>query len=86
MSVCLTNYKDEDGVKTREIALVVAHGYGKRLSTKAASSLFHTLEHAIETAGVELTHWKRPDGKPLLPRRAMSVLRQLWVRLVRSRR
>lgn len=78
MTVCLTNSKDEDGVKTREVALVVAHGFGKRLSTRAATSLFQTLENAIEKAGadlsLDLTHWQRPDGKPLLPRRAIWTL------------
>ncbi|ORY73858.1 hypothetical protein BCR35DRAFT_306970 [Leucosporidium creatinivorum] len=74
VSVCLTNFRDDDGTKTREIALVVAHGFGKRLSTRAATSLFDALKHAIENAGVELSPWSRPDGKPLLPRRGVWQL------------
>lgn len=39
MSVALTNFRDhKTGEKTRQIALVVAHGYGKRLHEGFAHS------------------------------------------------
>ncbi|SGY25632.1 BQ5605_C018g08650 [Microbotryum silenes-dioicae] len=85
VSVCLTSFKDEKGKKTRELALVVAHGFGKRLHEHAADSLFQTLKRSIENAGVEdLQVWERPDGKPLLPRRAVyrhhdsTASRKMW--------
>ncbi|SCV73693.1 BQ2448_6123 [Microbotryum intermedium] len=85
VSVCLTSFEDEDGKKTRELALVVAHGFGKRLHEHAADSLFQTLKKSIENAGVEdLQKWERPDGKPLLPRRAVyrhhdsTASRKMW--------
>lgn len=31
VTVALTNYRDKKGDKYRQIALVVAHGYGRRL-------------------------------------------------------
>ncbi|KAK4048164.1 hypothetical protein OIO90_005928 [Microbotryomycetes sp. JL221] len=74
VSVCMTNSKDAKGNKQREIAIVVAHGFGKRLHEKAANSLFSSLEHAVENAGVPLKRWSRPDGKKLLPRRAVWVV------------
>ncbi|KAM0790166.1 hypothetical protein ACM66B_005485 [Microbotryomycetes sp. NB124-2] len=75
VSVCLTNSRDKHGNKQREIAIVVAHGYGKRLGEHAANSLFKSLVHAVEHAGVPLKNWDRPDGKALLPRRAVWVVK-----------
>jgi len=48
--------------------------------------LFHQLQKAIEDApiGGELKKWKRPDGKKLLPRRAVyeyeakGASRKMW--------
>lgn len=74
VTVALTNFRHpKTGRKTRQIAIVVAHGYGKRLHEGAANRLFHQLQDAIENAGIEggLKKWKRPDGKKLLPRRAV---------------
>lgn len=74
VSVILTGFRDKSGDKIRQIALVVAHGLGGRLNEKYADSLFLTLKNAIEDADVfkgELKRWKRPDGKKLLPRRAV---------------
>ncbi|CDR44356.1 RHTO0S09e03026g1_1 [Rhodotorula toruloides] len=73
VSVALTNFRDhKTGEKTRQIALVVAHGYGKRLHEGSANRLFKQLRHAIEHAGVkDLDKWHRPDKKPLLARRAV---------------
>ncbi|BGP01807.1 hypothetical protein JCM10021v2_005513 [Rhodotorula toruloides] len=73
VSVALTNFRDhKTGEKTRQIALVVAHGYGKRLHEGSANRLFNQLRHAIEHAGVkDLDKWHRPDKKPLLARRAV---------------
>lgn len=49
-----------------EIALVVAHGYGKRLEESAADSLFHAIKLAIETAPfLEVNEWVRPVRLPL---------------------
>lgn len=53
---------------------MVAHGFGKRLSERAADSLFAQLKSTIETAGVKMEPWMRPDGKQLLPRRAVYNL------------
>ncbi|GAA5943942.1 hypothetical protein JCM10213_009038 [Rhodosporidiobolus nylandii] len=77
VTVALSNFRHPDtGEKTRQLALVVAHGYGKRLHEGSANRLFHQLKHAIESAGVKgLEKWKRPDGKPLLPRRAVYEYR-----------
>ncbi|CEQ40095.1 SPOSA6832_01663 [Sporobolomyces salmonicolor] len=73
VSVALSNFRHpKTGRKTRQLALVVAHGYGKRLHEGSANRLFRQLKHAIESAGVDdLDHWHRPDGKKLLPRRAV---------------
>ncbi|GAA5901535.1 hypothetical protein JCM5296_006806 [Sporobolomyces johnsonii] len=73
VSVALSNFRHpKTGRKTRQLALVVAHGYGKRLHEGSANRLFRQLKHAIESAGVkDLDHWTRPDGKKLLPRRAV---------------
>lgn len=74
VSVVLTNYRDTlTDRKVHEIALVVAHGWGKRLGEKAADRLFLALKRGIEDAPEldVLEEWKRPDGKPLLPRRAV---------------
>ncbi|GEM10239.1 exopolyphosphatase [Rhodotorula toruloides] len=73
VSVALTNFRDHrTGEKTRQIALVVAHGYGKRLHEGSANRLFNQLRQAIEHAGVKnLNKWHRPDKKPLLARRAV---------------
>lgn len=72
VSIVLTSHRSTPhGKKQREIALVVAHGYGKRLTTSAADSLFDQLVGAIEKSDElgKLTRWKRPDGKKLLERR-----------------
>ncbi|KAK4046695.1 hypothetical protein OIV83_005898 [Microbotryomycetes sp. JL201] len=50
-------------------------GYGKRLHEHAANSLFKSLVRAVENAGVPLKKWDRPDGKELLPRRAVWVVK-----------
>ncbi|GAA5940531.1 uncharacterized protein JCM15063_002364 [Sporobolomyces koalae] len=74
VTVALTNFRHpKTKRKTRQIAIVVAHGYGKRLHEGSANRLFHQLQHAVESAGIEggLKKWKRPDGKKLLPRRAV---------------
>ncbi|GAA5872712.1 hypothetical protein JCM8547_006322 [Rhodosporidiobolus lusitaniae] len=86
VSVALTNFRHPStGSKTRQLALVVAHGYGKRLHEGSANRLFHQLVKAIEGAGVEgLRRWERPDGKELLPRRAVyeyqsdTASRKFW--------
>lgn len=52
--------------------MVVAHGYGKRLHEGSANRLFRAIVNAVEESGVEgMVKWKRPDGKKLLPRRAV---------------
>ncbi|GAA6054537.1 hypothetical protein JCM3770_005835 [Rhodotorula araucariae] len=73
VSVALTNFRDpKTGEKYRQLALVVAHGFGKRLHEGSANRLFHAIVKAIEEPGVEgMKKWKRPDGKKLLPRRAV---------------
>ncbi|GAA5873481.1 hypothetical protein JCM3774_002428 [Rhodotorula dairenensis] len=73
VTVALTNFRDKKtGEKYRQIALVVAHGYGRRLHAGSADRLFKQLKHAIESAGIEgLEKWHRPDKKPLLARRAV---------------
>ncbi|GAA5977572.1 hypothetical protein JCM10908_005025 [Rhodotorula pacifica] len=73
VTVALTNFRDKKtGEKYRQIALVVAHGYGRRLHAGSADRLFHQLKHAIESAGIKnLEKWHRPDKKPLLARRAV---------------
>ncbi|GAA6019243.1 hypothetical protein JCM10207_005051 [Rhodosporidiobolus poonsookiae] len=73
VSVALTNFHHpKTGEKTRQLAVVVAHGYGKRLHEGSANRLFKAIKNAVEKAGVkELKDWKRPDGKKLLPRRAV---------------
>lgn len=70
VSVVLTKFKsDLTGQAEREIMLVVAHGWGKRLTTVAATDLFSTLCQTIEERFDGLEEWTRPDNKPLLPRR-----------------
>ncbi|KAH9461535.1 hypothetical protein Pst134EA_017835 [Puccinia striiformis f. sp. tritici] len=70
VSVVLTKFKSEiTGKAEREIMLVVAHGWGKRLTTLAATDLFLTLCKAIEDKFDGLQEWTRSDNKPLLPRR-----------------
>ncbi|KWU41803.1 DHH phosphoesterase [Rhodotorula sp. JG-1b] len=73
VTVALTNFRDKKtGEKYRQIALVVAHGYGRRLHAGSADRLFKQLKHAIESAGIKnLEKWRRPDKKPLLARRAV---------------
>ncbi|GAA6015319.1 hypothetical protein JCM11491_001010 [Sporobolomyces phaffii] len=73
VTVALTNFRHpKTKRKTRQIAIVVAHGYGKRLHEGSANRLFHQLQKAVESAGIDgLKKWKRGDGKPLLPRRAV---------------
>ncbi|GAA5825390.1 hypothetical protein JCM11251_006962 [Rhodosporidiobolus azoricus] len=78
VTISLSNFRHpKTGDKTRQIALVVAHGYGKRLHEGSANRLFHQLRDAIETAGDKedgikgMKKWKRPDGKDLLARRAV---------------
>ena len=72
VSVALTNFRGDDGKKYRQLAVVVAHGYGKRLHDGSANRLFRAIVKAIEESGVEgMQKWKRPDGKKLLPRRAV---------------
>ncbi|GAA5917518.1 hypothetical protein JCM6882_007941 [Rhodosporidiobolus microsporus] len=78
VTVALSNFKHpKTGEKTRQIALVVAHGYGKRLHEGSANRLFHQLRDAVEKAGSKedgikgMKKWKRPDGKDLLARRAV---------------
>lgn len=64
------------GKREREIILVVAHGWGKRLTSKAADDLFETLCRAIED-GMQngLENWSRPDGKGMLARRKGWIVR-----------
>ncbi|KAL8290418.1 hypothetical protein RQP46_002676 [Phenoliferia psychrophenolica] len=74
VSVVLTGYRDpESQRKVHEIALVVAHGWGKRLHEHAADRLFEALRRGIMDAPEldVLEAWERPDGKELLPRRAV---------------
>ncbi|KAK4699944.1 protein NUD1, partial [Phenoliferia sp. Uapishka_3] len=75
VSCVLTHYRDETDRKVKEIAIVVAHGWGKRLSEASADALFLALTQAIEEApelaDSSLEKWERPDGKQLLPRRAV---------------
>ncbi|GAA6037429.1 hypothetical protein JCM8097_008569 [Rhodosporidiobolus ruineniae] len=86
VTVALTNFRHpKTGKKTRQLALIVAHGLGKRLHAGSADRLFKQLKHAVENAGVDgLKPWKRPDDKPLLPRRAVYeyqsdiASRKLW--------
>lgn len=68
----LTNYRDPATErKVHEIAIVVAHGWGKRLHEHAANRLFHALVQGIVDAPEldVIEKWERPDGKELLPRR-----------------
>ncbi|KAL8280268.1 hypothetical protein RQP46_007382 [Phenoliferia psychrophenolica] len=72
VSCVLTNYRDPiSDRKVHEIAIVVAHGWSKRLHERAADRLFEALKKGIEDAPEldVLEKWERPDGKPLLPRR-----------------
>ena len=73
VTVALTNFRHpKTGRKTRQLAIVVAHGYGKRLHEGSANRLFHQMKEAVEGAGIEgIKHWERPDKKKLLPRRAV---------------
>lgn len=86
VSVALTNFRHpKTGEKTRQLGIVVAHGYGKRLHEGSANRLFHRLKDAVENAGVGgIKEWKRPDGRKLLPRRAVyeyqsdTASRKFW--------
>ncbi|TNY21289.1 hypothetical protein DMC30DRAFT_376164 [Rhodotorula diobovata] len=85
VSVALTNFHADDGEKYRQLAVVVAHGYGKRLHEGSANRLFRAIVNAVEESGVEgMVKWKRPDGKKLLPRRAVwqyqsdTASRKFW--------
>ncbi|MBW0485077.1 hypothetical protein O181_024792 [Austropuccinia psidii MF-1] len=70
VSVVLTQAKSAiTGHSEKEIVLVVAHGWGKRLSQAAATDLFKTLCRAVQSELEGLKDWIRPDNKPLLPRR-----------------
>lgn len=62
MSVALTNYRDAHGQKVKEVALVVAHGWGKRLDEAASNRLFKALTSAMENAPEfkVLEKWERP--------------------------
>ncbi|POY70886.1 hypothetical protein BMF94_6063 [Rhodotorula taiwanensis] len=73
VTVALSNFKDKKtGEKYRQLALVVAHGYGRRLHAGSADRLFRQLKDAVESAGIKgLDKWHRPDKKALLPRRAV---------------
>lgn len=74
VSVVLTSFRDEvTDIKYHDIALVVAHGWAKRLTLEAADSLFEQIKASIVSAPEleDLEEWIRPDGKPLLPRRAV---------------
>lgn len=72
VSVVLNSFKDPNDDKTREIALVVATGWVKRLDVRAADDLFAALVKAVEDSKeLDVEPWHRPDGKPLLPRRAV---------------
>lgn len=81
ISVALTTYIDPvSATKKHEIALVVAHGLGQRLSTAAANRLFKRLVHTVEDEKKRedgllpsLRRWKRPDGKRLLERRMVWI-------------
>jgi exopolyphosphatase len=80
VSVVLTKFKSEiTGKAEREIMLVVAHGWGKRLTTLAATDLFLTLCKNIEDHFEGLQEWTRSDNKPLLPRR------KGWIMAVKGR-
>lgn len=75
VSVILTKFSPPDlkehelADQERELVIVVAHGWGKRLSSSAATDLFKTLCSAAETGLEGLVPWQRPDGKSMLPRR-----------------
>jgi exopolyphosphatase len=70
ITIILNNFKNEKGVKTREIVLVVASGRFKRLHPAAAQSLFQAISEALNDK-LNLKEWNRPDGKKLLARRAV---------------
>lgn len=61
--------QQENTTGQRELVLVVAHGWGKRLGASAATHLFDTMCAAIESQLEGLQPWERPDGHALLPRR-----------------
>ncbi|EGG03178.1 uncharacterized protein MELLADRAFT_49610 [Melampsora larici-populina 98AG31] len=75
VSVILTKFSPTDikehelGDQERELVIVVAHGWGKRLNSSAATDLFKTLCAAAESGLEGLVPWHRPDGKSMLPRR-----------------
>lgn len=80
ISVAQTTFIDPHTLeKKHEIIVVVAHGLGQRLHTGAANRLFKRLVKAIEAESHKdgllpsLQKWHRPDGKPLLARRAAWV-------------
>ncbi|CAH7685425.1 hypothetical protein PPACK8108_LOCUS19943 [Phakopsora pachyrhizi] len=55
--------------KERQLVVVVAHGWGKRLDSQAATDLFDVICKGIEDEIKTLQKWERPDKKPLLERR-----------------
>lgn len=75
VSVILTKFSPSEikehelADQERELVIVVAHGWGKRLNSSAATDLFKTLCAAAETGLEGLVPWQRPDGKSMLPRR-----------------
>ncbi|KAG0140256.1 hypothetical protein CROQUDRAFT_53547 [Cronartium quercuum f. sp. fusiforme G11] len=71
VSIVLTQFNStsKGGEKIRELVLVVAHGWGKRLGSNSATNLFNHLKKSIEDNLKGLEKWDRPDGKELLARR-----------------
>lgn len=72
VSIILTKEK-KDGNKIRELCLIVARGWSGRIDTHAADSLFNHIKNEIEKSDEfqDLETWIRPDGKPMLSRRAV---------------
>lgn len=72
VTVVISKSENAKGEKIRELALIVAHGFGTRLDIEAADSLFSWIRNELEkSSDLNLTTWIRPDGLPLLPRRAV---------------
>lgn len=70
VTVSLNSYRSATGDRVREIILIVASGHFKRIHEAAATELFECISDAL-TSNLELKEWNRPDGKPLLTRRAV---------------
>ena len=74
VTVVISKSVNAKGEKIRELALIVAHGFGARLDINAADSQFSWIRNELEKSeDLNLRVWVRPDGLPLLPRRAVWI-------------